>query len=261
MKLTRRIILISLLALVVGGLVFYLSRPEEPKYRGLTVKEWLVDWVPNGSNAAATEAILALGTNAIPGLLQELGVTGPNFDSNLKNFLERLPILRMIFTGNLRQQKTAAEAIRVLGEDGKAQSAIASIIQCLQKEKSGRLRYFLIHALGRIGPPAKEAVPLLVTLLQDKETNVRSFVAASLGQIKQQPQLVVPALLTALNQKDGDSKGSYAYALGQFEEDAQAAVPTLLALSTNSSDAWVRTCATEALRLIDTATADNVRIK
>jgi HEAT repeat protein len=40
------------------------------------------------------------------------------------------------------------------------------------------------HALGQIGPAAKEAVPALTAALQDNDQNVRQFAQNALQQIQ-----------------------------------------------------------------------------
>jgi len=62
-------------------------------------------------------------------------------------------------------------------------SEIARLIAQLRDE-SLTVRGNAAHALGRIGPAAKDAVPELAKLLKDPITDVREVAASALSKIK-----------------------------------------------------------------------------
>lgn len=94
----------------------------------------------------AHDALVSLGTSAVPTLLDAL----QNQDPNLR-----------------------WRAAWVLGDMGtEASAAVATLTDALQ-DKDGQVRMYAVLALGMIGVPAKPAVRALMAALQDKEQDVR----------------------------------------------------------------------------------------
>src|SRR5262245_36301267 len=87
MKRVRMAVLILVLALIVGAILWQTSGPAEPVFEGRTLTSWLEHHVASSSASPAygspgwkkaDEAILAIGTNGIPNLLEMLRAKDPS---------------------------------------------------------------------------------------------------------------------------------------------------------------------------------------
>jgi len=121
-------------------------------------------------------------------------------------------------------------------------------------------------ALGLIGPAAKPAVPSLLRGLPDanRDLEFRLQCILALGRIHAEPELVVPALMKSMSETLADTdvriRAFSTTALGQYGPKAQPAVPLLLGLL-HDPNQYVRSEATNALRLIDSVSAVRAGIK
>lgn len=83
----RRLILILLAVLLVGGLALLFIGPKEPTYKGKTLTEWIFYWPPQALEKR--EAILAIGTNALPTLLKLVSARDGAIKGKLAKFLNQ----------------------------------------------------------------------------------------------------------------------------------------------------------------------------
>ena len=88
-------------------------------------------------------------------------------------------------------------------------SEVARLITQLRDE-SPTVRGAAAHALGGIGPAAKDAVPELAKLLKDPDADVRRAAAHALGGIGPAAKDAVPELAKLLKDPDAGVRGAAA---------------------------------------------------
>jgi HEAT repeat protein len=127
------------------------------------------------------------------------------------------------------------------------------LIDILKEEKQGSQRARAAHALGVIGPPAKDAVSALRSALhfednQDLKTAewIRISATTALGKIGPAAEAAVPDLITALKKDKklaATERSTAAEALGEIGPAAKAAIPTLTEIAKDSLDSAQQTAA------------------
>lgn len=144
---------------------------------------------------------------------------------------------------------TAKEAVPALEQTLKSEqdlgiciaaaSALAAIgpeaVPALRSALAGAVydkQWPILHALGKLGPAAKQAVPVLMKVLQNEVLHdflgVRSEAADTLGKIGLEAGAAVPALIEVLKDKEWTVRSHAAQALGEIGVAALASVPALI---------------------------------
>ena len=128
-------------------------------------------------------------------------------------------------------------------------AAVPALIRGLEDEDDW-VRQVSAHALGEIGPPAREAVPALLRLATDDSRYEEAVAARALGRIGDRAEEVVPVLVEMLEEHGGYfTRAQAAEALGRFGDRARPAIPALTkALEDN--EALVHAAAAGALKNI-----------
>jgi HEAT repeat protein len=154
--------------------------PRSSKHWGMTLED--VRW-------AAAEALVKIGTPAVPALIQALG----DSDSAVR-----------------------CAAAWALGDLGDPQ-AMPALIQALE-DLDEAVRRAAAKALGDLGDP--QAIPALIKALRDRSENVRRAAAEALGKLGD-PQ-AMPALIQALRDSGWDVRRAAAEALGEDRHSCRA---------------------------------------
>lgn len=229
----------------------------------------------------AKEAVLAMGTNAIPYLLEEIRVlcgtvnkqggysdTAWETSHRLENARYALKILGPVakpavptLAGWIREGDTAfivcaADTLNSIDPEVAAETLTQAL-----SNRDYFIRWMAADYLWAVRSNAEMAVPLLLQCLNDKssDTNnplfhVREASARVLGGIGKDSEIVVPALIQTLQHDEYPSvRQCAARALGDFHTNAVLAVPDLYQASTNDADPVVRLAAVEALKRIQPA--------
>jgi HEAT repeat protein len=125
----------------------------------------------------AEQAITAIGTPAVPGLVAKL---------KSKNQQIRIRVLRCLF--DLKER---------------AKEAVPALIEAFQ-DKDEAISHRAASALGSIGPSADAAVPVLLEALTNKKKphDVRCSAAAALGCMGPRGKAAIPALLKTLKEPE-----------------------------------------------------------
>jgi hypothetical protein len=269
--LMRKRLAIAVAVLVFAALVatvWHSLPPREPVYQGRPLSGWLNDYIyalptiyraDAATRAAAHSAVIAavraIGTNAIPFLLEML--QRPD-DSRL-----RLLLLKADSIANRRFHIPSAWQVRDEGLAGfealgaEASNAVPALIRIHQENPVFWVR--AADCLGNIGPPARDAIPILLPDITNADFILRVTAVRALGQIHSRPEIVVPALTNALvHESMPGNLWFYFDALAAFGADAKSAVPVMRAIlndPTNRLSAWndpfYRQEATTAMRKID----------
>src|SRR5262245_41139920 len=157
---------------------------------------------------------------------------------------------------------------RLKSNDGKAaialvahgKAAVPGLIEVLQGTDTFQASH-AAHALGRIGPAAKDAAPALAKALSNQERGVSHSAALALGKIG---PAAVPALLTALKDASPQVRSLAAAALKDIGPAARdkAAAPLLAALkqSLTAEDPLLRIPLIEAVGEMGEASKDAVPV-
>ncbi|HXT41830.1 MAG TPA: HEAT repeat domain-containing protein [Candidatus Angelobacter sp.] len=285
----------TLVAIGVIALVFLLAillRPREPAYQGKRLSQWMEDFDGDQETEdRAMVAVKAIGTNAVPFLLDVIRAKEPVWEPKLVWLEWKLMGLsghREPWPGNtptFKHQMRAIMAFQALGssaevaipeltvllqaEDtaGHAALALASIgsnavpsLATALTNSNAKIRAFTAIALGGVSSESTTIVPLLIHSLKDDSYSVRGMAARSLGELRQFPELVVPALLEALQETNIFVRSSSAWALGRLGAPAKAAVPALLKAQSDPEE-QVSRAAAYALKQIDPQVASKTDAK
>src|SRR5262249_33445334 len=106
-----------------------------------------------------------------------------------------VPLLRhALRDGDYKGSEAGATALR-----GMRGGAVPSLTKSLGSGNP-RVRLEAAHALGILGPVAKDALPLLVEALQSEDASLRKQAASALGQFGVPGADAVPALVRVLRQ-------------------------------------------------------------
>ena len=129
------------------------------------------------------------------------------------------------------------------------------------RDPSDKVRDYVIHAVGEIGPQAKEAVPeLLAALTADqkkRQSDAGLAIAQALGEIGLGAKEAVPALVAMMKADDPVNRFAPTMALGWMGSAARPAVPALKA-AVEKGDPEERWFAARALVRVDRSNADAV---
>lgn len=270
-----------MLALSLWSLTIQGVSAKEPVYNGKPLSEWICCGSPNEQD----EAILHIGTNAVPILIKLLGAN----DKQMKWVAARLEssgLREMVASddgGTITGiRETASQAFGTLGTN--AEFAIPQLIKLLDKDDEDVTPY-AASALGQIGPKgiaalthalsttekastrqniaiglgqnspnSDAAAQILIVLLKDKSPDVRRVAAGYLGT--RNGDVEIPALLPVLDDTDPLTSQAAAVALGSYGRQARIAAPKLLSLYTNNPDPSVLS----ALKKIDFETAKKAEL-
>lgn len=221
---------------------------QEPVYQGIPLSSW-VDKVGqieeyNGAPADAVAAIRAIGSNAVPFLLEWMPHPGavkpvegfPDWsDVNISWWAlgeqgkSAIPVLAR----NINQPRHTMDDYSVWTESAKAISflgpdAIEPMLNAATNLAGQHELWELLHNFQNLGTNGASAVPALIHWAEDPDYWVRDGVVSALGGIGKRPDLAVSVLLRALAQDTNSMvRRDAAEALGAFANDSAAVLPAL----------------------------------
>ena len=233
----RRRLALSFLVLCACALsLYWCNLPHEPTYHSRTLGEWLdaaayqdAPWWPG--QKATDEAVQAMGTNAVPFLLERVAHAGDK-PSRLKattyRWLWRLNLKKQArsYHDPWGQERWAAAVRAFHALQPRASDSVQALVAIYKTRTDERL--VALDALGWLG--AKEAVPFLLEQTTNKNTAVRSKAFWALGMIRPEPELVLPALMNGLEDPDVSVRHWAAKGLGDCGPAARQAAPALARL-------------------------------
>jgi len=201
----RRVYLALLIlagATVVGLLLSWVIGPGEPRYGGHALSHWVLAYqtgTPPYPVSEIQRAILKVGTNGIPYLLEWVGFETPAWKSNV--FRAANPILAQMNTAwKLDDEKHearatgAAHALITLGP--KAEGAIPQLTKLLNLPGSPPSAMLAANVLSCLG----DGLPPLLAFVTNQQAAVfiRQHVVMMIGQRGSHGRLAVPTLLSLL---------------------------------------------------------------
>jgi hypothetical protein len=188
----KRLSLISIIVavLLIGWLVLNLVHSPEPSYQGRKLSEWIseyqeAEWnhqkYPDSSatKQTARQAVKAIGSNAVPVLLQWLQAKTPPLKTSLNNILKKQKFTSFRFETVTRRNILAISGFEILGSD--ALPALPAFTRMAQSpEKRQRLEAML--CLPFLDDHRKNILPTLLQLLKSPDKEVQISVAIYLAE-------------------------------------------------------------------------------
>lgn len=249
----RRVIVVLTACVLVGiGVVAFWPGEKEPEYDGMRLSEWLE--VQGNRPTEASDAIRAMGTNALPALVNLAEYQVPPWRNRLGRLYFKVP--RFIYSDSLANflQSRKAQmrsfnsvfAFRVLGTN--ASAAIPELSRFVMDARNGDRRNAAL-ALAYIG--GRDALPPLLAALEDKTVPDirRALIAGAIPHLNYRgPELTnaVPVLMACLCESNQFVPSLAATALGTFLLQPEQCVPALTR-AVSSSDYRVRRNAIRSL--------------
>lgn len=189
--------------------VFFLTQTKEPTYQGRTLTEWAEmlhvsivmhsgngltaeiapsvtpspeqpgDWVSLADrfpgywigDGHAVAAIRAIGTNALPRLLEMLNTSHSKPREKLIGWINGQSIVKVKIRTAIKVRRAAENAFMCLGSIGSA--AIPQLIE-LTKNRDPGVRISAQLSLVNMGTPEQILVPLLTRMLDDSDEKVQT---------------------------------------------------------------------------------------
>jgi hypothetical protein len=208
--------------LIVAGIVLavicHFVGNREPEYHGHTVSYWFKDYCRScewrkfdaGRLADSQEALIKLGTNAVPYLLQQAFDT--NQDSaaltNLIRFINSLPRSWPVYAP-VSQETMRGTAPNLLYRIRPPADQVLPFLEQqfrLTSSSNNFAHRQAIMVMGYIGDGADRAVPLLVEALNDPDPLSQLFAQQSLEEIAPQAGAAVPVLEQKLASEPNPSR-------------------------------------------------------
>ena len=191
-------LLLVALLLVSGAVIYFVMPPSQPTYQGKRLDVWLDDLVAKQDDPQATAAVRAIGTNAIPYLVENIAAPFSERKQRFYYGLDKLLRHKM----NLTQKQIfypddirflrAVRGFRALGSSasnaapqlgklldnrmrglGVIESLVAigpkslPILMAALTNASPVVRYHALMGVAEFGPPAKPAFKLVQESLND----------------------------------------------------------------------------------------------
>jgi HEAT repeat protein len=212
--------------LVSAGLAVYFLFPGEPVHHGKRLSAWVADLHPRVVEARQQQAELALraiGTNAVPYLLELLRHREPRLLSDLRDFSQRTKtLLRMRadyelpWVAAVEKDMQLSAAFAALGPS--ARPAFPALTNLLLRPATTAVS---ASALARIGP---DAFGPLSHALSSPDREVRAAAAGALGSMPGDLAKILPELRKALGDSDKFVRINAVIGFGQIAETNPEAV-------------------------------------
>ena len=256
MKTRSRIAAVVLFIVLLGGLVWLLSRSgsQEPVYAGKPLSYWLkaMDYSPSGQTGAshrdASRAVRHAGTNGIPLYLRMLQATDSQIKIQLMALAQKQHLVRFRFRTAESLRREAVSAFLILGVRAKA--AVPDLIRLYKETSLADSRAGIAQVLGNIGPGAKEALPLLQSEATSTNASLQSAAKNALQNINRtQASVLIDRESSTLNglrdfdtRRQADSARTLCGELFWIGNRASSAVPVLLDLlkQQRTNSYWIR---------------------
>jgi HEAT repeats len=183
---------------LAGVLTWEFFRSHEPNYHDKPLSFWLEGYLDGSVDGPrqADEAMKAIGTNAIPTLVNLLHVHDSRLDLTILWLLQKqsLFLFDHVPADQYNQRGIRGfEKLRAYPE-----LVLPALIKCLH-DPVAEVRVNAAHSLGTfgiIGNVSRPAVPELTAALNDPDWRVRSWSSWALAQINPKPPTNAPPILT-----------------------------------------------------------------
>jgi ABC-type cobalt transport system substrate-binding protein len=250
----KKVMIVLAIMLVIAGAVLLFTREEEPTYQGKRLSEWTLACNEDGTDDHTAQAILAIGTNAIPWFVKWIQCEQPNapdwlFDLAPKRMVEVIikPMRRAIGAReglwilgtnaavatpalthlmNLTNREwTSRNATMALAGIGK--ESLPPLMKRLEQPAPGDEVFFAVGNMGYLGTNMYPVVQLVATHAIHRSIHTEAAVRC-LGRLHLQPESVLPVLINCLDKTNAQNVRLAALsALGRFGTNALQAIPVI----------------------------------
>jgi hypothetical protein len=248
------VVLIGIAVLLVVALFF----EREPRWQSKSLSYWAFQYGSNNWSAGhgsvahreAEKAILGIGTNGIPFLVNQLRATDSKIMRTVRSHLPKKWRNNYPFRDNSAEtRRCGAYGLAALGTN--AASAVPELIKTATNHKEEDGRYIAVFALRTLGPAGEPAMPFLISCLTNAIDSIRDEAAIGLGDIGRHPAVVLPALIQFVKERAVSHPNNYEVpdainAISKYASDARVAGPLLTTLLSHSN-ANVREAATNCI--------------
>jgi len=256
----RKILLLGLVIVVLAGTATLFLRKRPPSYAGKTIYQWLeetdrsrgrielgplriFDWNKETIDRV-TEAFRAMGTNAIPILLQELTAEDSLFQRKLK--MDGL-LNEMHYPYSSLRRMRAAHAFLLLGET--ARPALPELTRL-----AGDVRYAHYAQLALVMVDRSQ-FDAIVNDLKSSDSTRRSFACIYLGELAYWKMVpyhsdILPALVQCAASPQAGERSSAQYAFANFRAGASGARSLLTEAARTNLDPKIQLELTQILKSI-----------
>ena len=238
MKRRRAIALVVLLAVIATVVAFIALRPREPVYQGRPLKVWLramefrPGWGESVQSAQAREAVVNMGSTAVPHLVKIIHQKGAGLNPGYKKFYYqstgRWPrsLVRLLPVPLGYPYQLQINAAGALAQIGKPTNVVLLELTALLHREYPPLREVAAQALAKLGD---DAIPSLRLSLKDRYPGVQLASANSLWKIREDVTESIPILAQLLGETTNfyDFRWRAAQVLGDMGPKAQPAVQAL----------------------------------
>jgi HEAT repeat protein len=240
---SRRTVSVSLIFATACVIVAILLARKEPSYCGYPLSNWVKllsdineqDFGPDCTQDKAPDAIVAIGTNALPFLVEWLKYEGgatPVRDVVYKG-VQKFPILQKIHgleewawkDSKMVRSAGALIAFRILGSTGAP--AIPELLKMARQNPEGASIGPQFEAVEALAYTGEAALPALLSIATNKAIKFtgRSTAARGIGSLGTNAAPAIPALLEMLD--DPFVSADAAEALASIGLEPQRVVPAL----------------------------------
>lgn len=245
-------VLLGISVFVIGLSVF---RNQQPSFEGKPLRVWLDDLTTadDEGRELAKEAILAMGPETIPFLLQSIRSIDSPMRRMAMEWLSQQSLIKVDFKAWENQIHGSMIAFHALGP--MASPALPKLIRLLPRQTW--LAASFIASIGpavRSEPVAFEAIPVLIEALKDSDPDTRDAVQGALAAIGE--EAVIP-LTAAMKSSDSTVRKHATDILGTIGRMENRVVPSLTAALADG-DSNVRRAAAKALALFGPSAKDSV---
>lgn len=221
----RRLVLVILLAVSFLAVGISALRPAR-LFEGKTLTEWLVDLdssVPAGpARDRAAAAIRRMGAGALPGLQQILEERPNSLRVRIRDWAERLRLVRRLAIPHGELQSRAAQAARILAVDvGVDTSRLVPALRARIRGASG-VEPEMAVALAGAGSPGVSA---LLDLLSSGDAEVRDQAGWAVSQdrkIRSHPGVQDALVRGAMEDPDPKVRANLVLYLSHYRSDGDA---------------------------------------
>jgi len=249
MKVRFSVLFVALAGLMVWLIV--LHRESDPIIHGKPLSHWLRAYqnaMNQQARLQADEIIRQTGVRAVPPLLGMLQSRDSQIKRGLIQLTRKQHLLPFHMLTAQERHYQAGIAFAALGPA--ARPAIPRLIQVYEKDISASSRFWVLNALGSIGPSASNAIPFLIRATTNSTLEVRLSSISALDQIRAETKLTVAALTNACRDQQGMVRYYAVAALGKLGAEARTAA-TDVARLLKDPDPNVRQAAAIALNSIE----------
>src|SRR2546425_346027 len=234
MKRGRAIALVVLLAVIATVVAFIALRPREPVYQGRPLKVWLramefrPGWGESVQSAQAREAVVNMGSTAVPHLVKIIHQKGSGLNPGYKKFYYqstgRWPrsLVRLLPVPLGYPYQLQMNAAGALAQIGKPTNVVLLELTALLHREYPPLREVAAQALAKLG---NDAIPSLRLSLKDRYPGVQLASANSLWKIREDVTESIPVLVQLLGETTNfyDFRWRAARVLGDMGPKAHSA--------------------------------------